>query len=638
MTTSPREHYRAGRDAAAREASALEGRVLRASGARVVAFLLAAGGFLLLETSPRAFWPYLIGFGTLGILAFVWMVRRHARLGAALERARLTETLHQEALARMDRAWDDAPFPFLEEAPETHPSAGDLDLLGHASLVHLIGRVRTAPGRAILRQLVLDPFASLPGTGADLLDRLHAPAPEPSLVPYPGWRTHLERRQDAVRALAPETAFRERLVLLSREAGGGGASADTRRFLRWLDQPDWLADHRIVRTLGRLLAIVTPATILTWLVGWTPGAVPVLFMLCSLGLQRVVGGALAERAGAADAGEGDLRRWFRILEHLERLPSGAALLDELGEGIRQPSPGAARALRSLLRISDTANIRRSSLAHFPLVAVFSWDVHMLDLLERWQRRHGRAAGGWIRSMGEVEVLCALGGLLHDHPDWIFPEFVDAGEPGIEARALGHPLLEPARCVTNDVQVPASGRLLLVTGSNMAGKTTLLRALGANQVLGLAGAPVSAEIFRTRALLPWTAMRVHDSLEGGVSYFLAELNRLRRVVEAARTAPTLYLLDEILQGTNSEERRVAARIVLGHLLATGAVGAVTTHDLALADSEHLRARSVNVHFREEVVETEDGRVLDFDYRLRPGPATSRNALLLLEMVGLGPDGS
>ena len=207
--------------------------------------------------------------------------------------------------------------------------------------------------------------------------------------------------------------------------------------------------------------------------------------------------------------------------------------------------------------------------------------------------------------------------------------------GLHATGLGHPLLDPGSCVDNDAEVPPPGTLLLVTGSNMAGKTTLLRAIGVNQILALAGAPVAAEKFRTKPLLPWTAMRVRDSLEGGVSYFLAELQQLKRVVDAARAEPTLYLLDEILQGTNSAERRTAARIVLQQLLETASIGAITTHDLTLASSEELEKRTVKVHFREEVREVDGQRRLEFDYRLRPGPATSRNALLLLEIVGLSP---
>ena len=201
--------------------------------------------------------------------------------------------------------------------------------------------------------------------------------------------------------------------------------------------------------------------------------------------------------------------------------------------------------------------------------------------------------------------------------------------------MGHPLLDPRHCVRNEVDVPSAGCLLLVTGSNMAGKTTLLRTIGVNQVLALSGGPVAAARFATQAVLPWCVMRVRDSLEHGVSYFLAELKRLERLVVVARASPVLFLLDEILQGTNSAERRTAARIVLAHLLETNALGAVTTHDLGLPDTPELEHRVKNVHFREHVTEVNGERTLDFDYVLRPGVATSRNALLLLEIAGLGP---
>jgi DNA mismatch repair ATPase MutS len=291
----------------------------------------------------------------------------------------------------------------------------------------------------------------------------------------------------------------------------------------------------------------------------------------------------------------------------------------------------------LARIVDTANARRSSLAHFPLVTLFVWDVHVLHAMEKWYAVHANAALGWVRTVGELEVLAALGGLRYDHPGWSFPEFHGDASSGIHARAMGHPLLRPEKCVRNDVEVPPPGQLLLVTGSNMAGKTTLLRSIGLNQVLALMGGPVTATELWTRPLLPWCTMRVRDSIEGGVSYFLAELQSLKRVVDAARAGPVLYLLDELLQGTNSAERRTAARIILGNLVRTGAVGAVTTHDLRLAASPELEQRSVNVHFREDVIETNGTRTLAFDYQLRPGPATSRNALLLLEIVGLEAEG-
>jgi hypothetical protein len=606
----------------------------------VVTFLSAAAAFLLLETAaPGLRLPLALG-GSVAGSAFIALVRSHLKARRSLDRARLRETIAREAQARLSRRWGELPHPPLAAAPPDHPSADDLDLVGRASLAHLIGRVATAPGKIVLAQLLLDPFGRLPDDGAALLGRIRSGPGAPTPAPPPGWQDGLAERQQAVETLAAEAAFREELELLGRGTTGGGLSAHTAVFLEWLDRPRWLAEHGALLFAARGLAVFTPLTLVTWLLGLTPGVLPVLGALVAVAVHRVVEPHASERLSAAEAGEGDLWTWSAQLDLVGRLSADTALIARLREAVLVPDPGAPRAIRKLRLITDTAGVRRSSLAHFPLVVLFAWDVHMLDWLERWHARHAGAAGRWVRVLGEIEALTALGGLRYDHPDWTFPEVAptENAAPAIRAVALGHPLIDPERCVRNDVEVPGAGRLLLVTGSNMAGKTTLLRAIGVNQALALAGGPVAAAKLETRALLPWCAMRVRDSLESGVSYFLAELQRLRAVVEAARAVPSLVLLDEILQGTNSEERRTAAQIVLSELLRTDSVGAVTTHDLGLAAGGELATQVVNVHFREDVTSVDGKHVLHFDYRLRPGPATSRNALLLLEIVGLSPSGA
>jgi DNA mismatch repair ATPase MutS len=234
---------------------------------------------------------------------------------------------------------------------------------------------------------------------------------------------------------------------------------------------------------------------------------------------------------------------------------------------------------------------------------------------------------------------------------VFPD-VDPSARLLLTRSMGHPLLPPAERVDNDVEVGPSGTFLLVTGSNMSGKSTLLRAIGVNLVLAGAGAPVCAASFRTPPLTLWTSMRVQDSLERGVSYFMAELQRLKQVVDAARAAADpwavdgrdgnrreaggrrfFYLLDEILQGTNTAERQIAARRIVSYLVESGAIGAVSTHDLTLAEAPALAAHARMVHFTESIVAGDDGPMMTFDYKLRPGIATSTNALRLMQIVGL-----
>jgi DNA mismatch repair ATPase MutS len=274
--------------------------------------------------------------------------------------------------------------------------------------------------------------------------------------------------------------------------------------------------------------------------------------------------------------------------------------------------------------------------------MFFWDVHVLDLLERWKRRNASGAGVWFADLAQWEVLVAIARLAWDHPQWAFPEVL-ARSPStdlqLQANQLGHPLLTPGKCVANDVAIGPPGTLLLVTGSNMSGKSTLLRSVGLNAVLAQMGAPVCAASLRMTPLELATSMRISDSLADGVSFFMAELKRLREVVQRAETldanAPRgqLFLLDEILQGTNSRERQIAVSRVLNRLLAAGAIGAVSTHDLELASLPELKSACRPVYFAESFATIEGKKVMTFDYRMHAGISPTTNALKLLELVGL-----
>ena len=260
-------------------------------------------------------------------------------------------------------------------------------------------------------------------------------------------------------------------------------------------------------------------------------------------------------------------------------------------------------------------------------------------LERWQRNAGVRARRWFDALAEVETLAAFARLAHAEPHWAYPTVAPDDASEIRVRRLAHPLLAPGERVANDVTVGPPGTFLFVTGSNMSGKSTLLRSIGTNVVLAQAGSPVCATRMRLPPLVLHTSIRVQDSLEQGVSVFLAELQRLRQIIDGARAVrsddrrTSLYLLDEMLHGTNAEERRIAARRILRHLLELDAIGVVTTHDLTLVDTPELESARGDVHFTETMTD-EDGRtVMSFDYRLRPGLATSRNALELMRAIGL-----
>jgi hypothetical protein len=303
----------------------------------------------------------------------------------------------------------------------------------------------------------------------------------------------------------------------------------------------------------------------------------------------------------------------------------ARLRAALETGGRPPSWQIAR----LRWLRDLADARRNQL-FAPLGALFAFTTQVALALEAWRARCGPALAGWIEAVAELEALASLASQAYEHPEDPFPELAASG-PRYEAQGLGHPLLPVDRCVRNDLALGPELRLLVVSGSNMSGKSTFLRAVGVNAVLALAGAPVRAQRLSLSPLAVGASIRLHDSLLEGTSRFYTEITRLKKVVEATKAElPVLFLLDEILHGTNSHDRRIGAEAVVRGLVERGALGLVTTHDLALARiADDLATRAANVHFEDHM---EDGRVR-FDYRLRPGVVTKSNALDLMRAVGL-----
>jgi DNA mismatch repair ATPase MutS len=337
----------------------------------------------------------------------------------------------------------------------------------------------------------------------------------------------------------------------------------------------------------------------------------------------------------------DVRHYWRLFEMIAELPDECLFLARLQASVGQTPREPLVRLASLMRIMSVANLRRAGLLGIPYIAsqlMVLTDFHLLSRLEAWQRKHGRFVRRWFDAVAQLEAVSSLATLSHDHPEWVFP-VVDASEANISAQALGHPLLSDDMCVRNDVVVGPKDSFLLVTGSNMSGKSTLLRSIGVNVVLAQAGGPVCATEFHLPPLQIATSMRVHDSLADGVSFFMAELKRMKQIVDQSRELQhsgerqLLYLLDEILQGTNSAERQIAVSRIINYLVAHGAIGAVSTHDLELASVADLAKCCQMVHFRETIVKTDDQQKMTFDYKVRQGLSPTTNALKLLEIVGL-----
>lgn len=618
MTDTPRHAlYESRIQKLTTEVEALAARSARIGNWRGIAFLVAFGA-LIWGLAAHGGTPSLL-LGGAAIAAFVWLIRLHAvvsaeeayqqRLLAVNQRAKLRVTGHARVLIDdgADLTEEMAVAAGSEAASKrARTLADDLDLFGKASIFQRISVAHTRFGRSALARALLA-------------------EPEPATI---------RKRQAAVQALAPELELRQRIEALASALtrGKGGttvASAlDPEPLLKWAESEPRLSKKPALIWAARLLA----ATNIAILAASWDGLVPGFYVVLPLALSLIVLAASRADTHAAFAAvasrEGALSGYDQLLEAIEKSTADAELLQELRERLRQGDATPSKAMGQLRSAVSYFELRYQGLI-YPFANMFLlWDIHCAVKLEAWQTRFGKGARDWFRVLGEVEGLSSLSGLAFDEPKFCFPQLVD--EPRLLTEGLAHPLIGSGR-VGNDVTLSGPGTALLVTGSNMSGKSTLLRSLGVAYALANSGGPVCATRFELGKVRLATSLRIRDSLEEGVSHFYAELQKLKAVLDATtEPLPVLFLLDEILHGTNSRERQIGARWILGELLSRGALGAISTHDMELCRLPPEQMSHVQlVHLREDV----KGQEMTFDYRLRPGPVSEGNAVRLMRRIGL-----
>ncbi len=593
-----------------RGAAAKSARVsLAMSWARAAIFLAAAAALIMgfkAEGPPRA---ALLGAGAAGGVAFLVVVGLHARVEARQQWETTMARVNAEQAARVRRDWDDVPRVEMPRIDRDHLYARDLDLFGRASLLELLGEPGTPAGHRTLQSWLVEP--SDPGA--------------------------IRQRQEAVADLSARLDFRQRLVahgrLVKTDEGG------LHRFIEWAEGAPWFISRPWLVWITRLLPASTIALAALQYSGRMEEPLWVPVMLLGLVVWAALGRRVHRTFGLAFGRPGTGRQDAQLFSMVVHEAFQADGLRRLQHEMVSDGTSADRQMLRHNRIMELADLRQSNLVHFGINALTLWDFHVLWALERWQATAGRHVRGWFDAIGQVEALSALAGLRHDNPDWAFPVMTSAGSPEIVTESLAHPLMPRGIRVANDVRIGPGGTFLFVTGSNMSGKSTLLRAIGINVVLAQAGGPVCASAMRLPPTIVCTSIRIEDSLAEGVSLFFAALQRLKTIVDASRRMPAggsgalLYLLDEVLQGTNTTERQAAVRTILRRLIAQRTLGVVTSHDLALADTPDLKSAAVAVHFAETVEDTADEARLTFDYRLKPGIATSSNALILMRLMGL-----
>jgi hypothetical protein len=596
-----RAKYEEGRRRHGDVLASLEGRSRALGAARL---LIAAAAVALIG---GLVWAHL-GIGAwlgLGLLAlgFIALVFVHSRVHDASERARAGVRFSERGLARLTLSWD-ALSPASDRFKRSnHPFSSDLDVFGRASLMQLVDATETRLGEERLAALL-------------------------SMERPTGWPHEVAARQAAVRDLADRFSFRESLAVAG--AVLSGEKPDPTPLLAWAEERDAPPSPFL-----SVLAWAQPAVVIAIMAfgpafGLSAG-MDTLVGVGAIALGITLTGRLAPMLEALSARQSSVTRWRAIIASLERETFDAPLLEGLRASLASEGRRASEEMGRLERIVGFTEARNNEVFRFLIGPLLMWDAHCALALRRWRLRSGPRLRVWLETLAEMEALASLAGFAFENPDYTWPELTR--EPMLVARSLGHPLIAADRRVANDVALPSAGRALVVTGSNMSGKSTLLRALGTNVVLAAAGAPVCAGSMRVGPLRVATSMRIEDSLEEGVSHFYAELQRLKRVIDLARDVgepAALFLLDEILHGTNSRERIIGACAVVRELVTLGALGAASTHDLGITALERqLPGHVENAHFEEQV----QGDTMTFDYLLRPGIVQSSNALRLMRAVGI-----
>lgn len=573
--------------------------------------LAAVGCGLAMVVAALGYQTFSIAWVAAPAAVFVAFLIVHDRLLRMSEFRRRAVRYFERALARLDGQWAGTGETGQAYLDPAHPYAQDLDLFGKGSLFELLSTARTHIGEDTLARWLLNPA-------------------DPETV---------RARQEAVEELRPRVDVREDLAVLAEEARSG---VHPTSLASWGEAPAllqpsgrallWILSAAGMASGGALLSYLLYEANLVRFPAVTATLLRDVFVVTALintfmlyRLRNQVAAVLAAVEGAAHG----LGLLSEVLIRLEREQFRSPLLARLRASLNADGAPPSRRLADLKRLMEYLDSRDNVFVRI-LEVVTLWTPHCAYALEAWRARSGPAVRRWLTVTGEIEALCSLASHAFEHPADPFPEFTTES-PWLQADGIGHPLIDEIRVVRNDVQLGGELRLLVVSGSNMSGKSTLLRTIGSNVVLAQAGAPVRATRLVLSPQAIGASIRLVDSLQNGISRFYAEILRIRQILDqTAGPLPVLFLVDEFLNGTNSHDRRIGAEALVRGLVERGAMGLFTTHDLALADiADGLKDRAANVHFEDRI---EDGQ-MHFDYVMRPGVVRKSNAIELMRSVGL-----
>ncbi|MEO7801569.1 MAG: hypothetical protein ABIR81_06205 [Ginsengibacter sp.] len=484
--------------------------------------------------------------------------------------------------------------------PTDHFYANDLDIFGRASLFQNLNRTTSDMG------------------GSTLAKWLLSPATEPIII----------KRQTAINELSTKTEWRQGLQAYGKEQS---IKDNTKHRLDdWLKESNGFSDFKHWQWIRYVLPVIILTVLYLNIFNDLPNRILNIFLLTYAVIAYFISRKVSVIHQRLSKMVDELDVLLDSIKHIETVVFTSPLLQHLQSAYVQERNKSSQQLKRLKKILERLDLRYNPVVFIPLDLVLMWDLQQVLDLEKWKENNTQNVVQWFDALGEFEALNSLATIKFNQPTWIFPQLSDKNFY-LEGNQMGHPLIPKKKRVVNDILVQDKGELMLVTGSNMAGKSTYLRSVGINIVLAMAGAPVCANKFNLSPVQLISSMRIADNLEESTSTFYAELKKLKTIIDKVNAGEQLFiLLDEILRGTNSLDRHTGSAALIKQLIKHKAVGIIATHDVELAEMKGDFADNIlNYHFDAQVNSEE----LYFDYLLKPGICTSLNASILMKKIGI-----
>ncbi|HZK44448.1 MAG TPA: hypothetical protein VFC73_09245 [Syntrophomonadaceae bacterium] len=536
------------------------------------------------------------------LVAFVMVIVQHEKLRKLKDLTFSLTSINKRAIDRINWEWVDFTDSGEEYIDQNHSYSVDLDIFGQASIFQWINNTFTFLGRKFFKNVLIEPEK-------DVLK--------------------IKERQGAINELAVKLDWRQHF--LAQGSSIENAQNNPEWLFEWAEKVNTIFRNPWLIWGVRLITLATIVSILSiFLIDKRFFNITVILLLTQF-MLFLIGLRINSKYAIIALQKDTISTFQKLLKMIETENFESKYLSELKSSLIDSNGNyASKQIKELSFIVDMMSYKDVPLISFILNVFFLVDYHCTIPLEKWKEKSGFNLRKWLNVIGKFEEISSLAIIRYDNPSWCSPQFADAKQ-NIFAQDMGHPLLSSDARVCNDLAIKGSGHVLLITGSNMSGKSTLLRTVGVNSVLAYTGAPVCASVFKCSIMDIHTSMRVSDNLEKNISSFYAELLRIKTIIQAVNNSKTvLFLLDEIFKGTNSKDRHIGAAVVIKKLSEMGAVGLVSTHDLELSELETDKTVNIeNYHFSESYLNNQ----IIFDFKLRPGVSETTNAIYLMKMLGI-----